>query len=173
MIQPSDLFFTKLRPTATIPQKRLEDVGYDVYADFEEDFIVIYPHKIAKIPTGIASAFHHSKGIILKERGSTGTINMTQKSGVIDSGYRGEWFIPIANDNDTTLIISKLGEQETLQRAFGEIAPSDIIFYPYHKAIAQAVVIDVPVMNVAEVSKETLELFGSERGSGALGSSGK
>lgn len=27
--------FAKVRPTAEIPTKRVEDAGYDIYADFE------------------------------------------------------------------------------------------------------------------------------------------
>lgn len=173
MTQHNVLYFAPLRHTAKIPQKRLEDVGYDIYADFQEDFMVIPPHTVAKIPTGIASAFHHSKGIILKERSSTGTINMTQKSGVIDSGFRGEWFVPIANDNDAYLVISKLNEEDTLNAMYPGGIAKPTIYYPYTKAIAQAVVIDIPVMNVQTISKASLELFSSERGSGALGSSGK
>lgn len=173
MTQHNVLYFAPLRETAKIPQKRLEDVGYDIYADFREDFMLIPPHTVAKIPTGIASAFHHSKGIILKERGSTGTLNITQKSGVIDSGFRGEWFVPIANDNASYLVISKLDEEDTLTAVFPDGICSPIIYYPYTKAIAQAVVIDIPVMDVQTVSEETLKSFSSERGAGALGSSGK
>ena len=48
-----------------------------------------------------------------------------------------------------------------------------VIVYPYSKAIAQAEVCEVPVMNQYEVSYEELKAIPSERGTGALGSSGK
>ena len=45
--------------------------------------------------------------------------------------------------------------------------------YPYSKAIAQALVIPVPDVEVKEVSYEELQQIQSERGLGALGSSNK
>lgn len=171
MIQHKDLFFSQLRPTSKVPTKRLEDGGYDVYADFEEEMITIPPHSVVKIPTGIASAFHESKVIILKERGTTGTKNMTQKAGVIDSGFRGEWFVPVGNDNPATVVISKLDEEATVKRFAKSETP--IIYFPYEKAIAQALVIEVPRMIVQVVPPEHLQLFVSERTMGELGSSGK
>jgi phytoene dehydrogenase-like protein len=48
--------FAKVRPNAIIPTKRLEDAGYDIYANFEEDYIVLNPHETKMIPTGIACA---------------------------------------------------------------------------------------------------------------------
>ena len=33
--------FAKVRPTAEIPTKRVEDAGYDIYADFKEDYMVV------------------------------------------------------------------------------------------------------------------------------------
>lgn len=47
------------------------------------------------------------------------------------------------------------------------------IFYPEKKAIAQLVLHEVPVVNVEEISYEELKAIPSERGDGALGSSGK
>ena len=45
--------------------------------------------------------------------------------------------------------------------------------YPYSKAIAQALVVPVPKVDVEEISYEDLKLIESERGMGALGSSNK
>ena len=89
--------FAKVRPTAKIPTKRVEDAGYDIYANFEEPFILINPHETKMIPTGIASACDTDYCFVLKERGSTGTKGMAQRCGIIDSGYRSEWFVPITN----------------------------------------------------------------------------
>ena len=76
--------FAKVRPTAKIPTKRVEDAGYDIYADFEEPFILINPHETVMIPTGIASACDTDHCFVLKERGSTGTTGMAQRCGIID-----------------------------------------------------------------------------------------
>jgi dUTP pyrophosphatase len=49
--------FAKVSEGAKIPSKREEDAGYDIYACFEEDCMVIRPHTSVFIPTGIATAF--------------------------------------------------------------------------------------------------------------------
>lgn len=156
--------FAKVRPTAKIPTKSIENAGYDIYANFDEDNIIVLPHQTKMIPTGIASACSTDYCFILKERGSTGTKGIAQRCGVIDSGYRGEWFVPITNTTDSVMVIAKEGHT---------FNPSIYIIYPYEKAISQALVIPVPVLEVNEISYEELQQIQSERGNGALGSSGK
>ena len=163
--------FAKVRPTAKIPTKRVEDAGYDIYADFEEPFILINPHETVMIPTGIASACDTDYCFVLKERGSTGTKGMAQRCGIIDSGYRSEWFVPITNTTDDYIIISKSDDMST--DVFGSLPMKMIIRYPYEKAICQALVIPVPTVDVEEYTYEELLAIPSNRGTGALGSSGK
>lgn len=158
--------FAKVKPEAIIPSKRVEDAGFDIYACFEEDYMVIKPHETKLIPTGIASACDPSLYLQLYERGSTGTKGMGQRCGVIDSGYRGEWFVPITNHNNVPIIISK---NDNLPMDFKDLA----IVYPYTKAICQAVVHFVPLVEVEEISYADLKAIASERGVGALGSSNK
>ena len=163
--------FAKVRPTAKIPTKRVEDAGYDIYADFEEPFILINPHETVMIPTGIASACDTDYCFVLKERGSTGTKGMAQRCGIIDSGYRSEWFVPITNTTDNYIMIAK--SDNTSTDVFGSIPMKKIIRYPYEKAICQALVIPVPTVDVEEYTYEELLAIPSNRGTGALGSSGK
>ena len=163
--------FAKVRPTAKIPTKRVEDAGYDIYADFEEPFILINPHETVLIPTGIASACDTDYCFILKERGSTGTKGMAQRCGIIDSGYRSEWFVPITNTTNDYIMIAKSNNTST--DVFGSIPMKKIIRYPYEKAICQALVIPVPEVTVEEITYDELKGIASERGTGALGSSGK
>ena len=75
--------FAKVRPTAVIPTKRDEDAGFDIYANFEDDFMIINPHTTVMIPTGIASVCDTDYCFILKERGSTGTKGIAQRCGRI------------------------------------------------------------------------------------------
>lgn len=169
-----DLYFAKVRKTAKIPTKDDENMGYDIYADFEEEYMLIDPHETKMIPTGICSACSEDYAIVLKERGSTGTKGMGQRCGVIDAGYRGEWFVPITNTTNYPLIISKItDENELITKEYGKIAPVGTIIYPYTKAICQAVVLPVPKMNVKEITYEELKNIKSKRGLGSLGSSGK
>lgn len=178
-LQAEDMYFAKVKIGARIPEKREEDAGYDIYACFDEDFIIIPPHTTKMIPTGIASAMHPTKYIQLEERGSTGSKGIKRSAGVIDSGYRGEWFVALTNTNSKDLIISKIPEAALYGQLYldqdGEVTgiTAPWIFYPYKKAICQAIVHEVPVMNVQEVSLDDLQNIKSDRGAGKLGSSEK
>jgi dUTP pyrophosphatase len=70
------------------------------------------------------------------------------------------------------MFISKLTEMETYGNYYDTTMPESFV-YPYSKAIAQALVVPVPKTKVEEVSYEELQNIKSERGLGALGSSGK
>ena len=87
---------------------------------------------------------------------------------VIDSGYRGEWFVPITNCNDIPVIIAKDVKKAEELFPFGKK-----IIYPYSKGIAQFVMLPVPKFEEVEVSLEDLQNIKSERGAGKLGSSDK
>ena len=39
-LKENEIAFAKIRETAIIPTKKLEDAGYDIYANFEEDFLL-------------------------------------------------------------------------------------------------------------------------------------
>ena len=185
--------FARVKPNAIIPSKRYEDMGFDIYACFDEDYITIKPHETKLIPTGITSSCSPEYGFLLKERGSTGSKGIALRAGVIDSGYRGEWFVGLTNTTDKVIFISKLTQEDTYQKHIDEMVKRNIerktgllecdirnnthhlqgIVYPYSKAIAQALVIPVPRVTVKEVTYEELNAVPSERGSGAIGSSGK
>ncbi len=158
------IYFAKMHETAVIPSKREEDGAYDIYACFEEEERVLAPHETCLIPTGLASAFSSDYVAIFKERGSTGTKGMGQRCGVIDSGYRGEWFVAMTNHNDKPLVITKKDSA-----TYGE----EVIVYPYQKAVAQCMMVEVPKLKIEEISLEALQNIASERGAGRLGSSGK
>jgi dUTP pyrophosphatase len=168
----ANIKFAKVRPDAKIPSKRDEDMGFDIYACFDEDYMVINPHETKLIPTGIASACNPEYGFVVFERGSTGSKGIARRCGVIDSGYRNEWFIGLTNTTSKVMFISKLSEQETYNKYYEDIMPESFV-YPYSKAIAQALVIPVPKVEVEENSYEELKEIKSERGMGALGSSNK
>lgn len=161
--------FAKVRPTAIIPTKRDEDAGYDIYADFNDEYMLIPPHKTVMIPTGIACACDTDYCFIVKERGSTGTKGMAQRCGVIDSGYRDEIFIPITNTTNINIYIAKKDTRITLPGIPEELMQ----IYPYEKAIAQLLLVPVPTADVEEYTYEELKAIPSKRGMGALGSSRK
>ncbi len=173
------IYFAKTKPNAIIPSKRDEDAGYDIYACFEEDYIAIMPHETKIISTGIASVFSDEYVMILKERGSTGIKGIAQRCGVIDSGFRDEWKVPITNTTEQILIISKISREDWLNNfsrkfdTYNFDTSYNYIFYPYTKAITQALLIPVPKVTIKETTYENLQKFTSERGTGMLGSSNK
>lgn len=159
------LYFAKLKDNVIIPSKEHYNAGYDVYANFEEDEIIIKAHETKMIPTGLMSAFSSDYVAVLHERGSTGSKGIGQRCGVVDASYRGEWFVPLTNHNNKRLIISKK-VKKTIENI-------NEVVYPYSKAICQALLIEVPKVEVEEITSEELRGIKSERGEGKLGSSGK
>ena len=174
-VSGNELYFAKVRESAIIPTKKLEDAGYDTYANFEGDFFVIEPGETRAVPTGIATAFSPKYYIQVEERSSMGKLGIKKSSGVIDSGYRGEYFIMTYNTNKKPFVISKIDADnlDTFEVDGKQYSKNDCIIYPYKKAICQLVVQEVPVMEEKEIPYEELQQILSERGSGAFGSSGK
>lgn len=164
--------FAKVKEGAIVPSKRDEDMGFDIYACFDEDYMVLAPHETKLIPTGIASACDPEYGFLVFERGSTGSKGIARRCGVIDSGYRNEWFIGLTNTTNKVMFISKLSEKETYDKYYSDIMYESFV-YPYSKAIAQVLVVPVPHTIVEEIPYDELCAIESERGMGALGSSNK
>lgn len=159
------IMFAKLREGAIIPSKRDEDSDYDLYACFEEEEFVIPALSTRLVPTGIISAFDESLGVKFEERGSNTKWCGIVQAGVIDSGYRGEWFCAIYNGNTLPVHISKaVSEVQRLE---------DRVMVPYSKAVCQFNVREIPKVDIQEVRPETVLACESARGAGALGSSGK
>lgn len=159
------IMFAKLREGAVIPSKRDEDSDYDLYACFEEEEFVIPALSTRLVPTGIISAFDESLGVKFEERGSNTKWCGIVQAGVIDSGYRGEWFCAIYNGNTLPVHISKaVSDVQRLE---------DRVMVPYSKAVCQFNVREIPKVDIQEVSPETVLACESARGTGALGSSGK
>lgn len=174
----NEILFAKTKEEAIIPSKRDCDAGYDVYACLHDDFMVIKPHEVELIPTGIATCFSTDYVAILKERGSTGTKNMTQHSGVIEGSFRGEWFCPIGNDNSYPIVLVKNAEVVATDEFKNMIEKLNkfyhkTVVYPTDKAIAQFIMVEVPKFKLKEIAYEELLSYESERGLGALGSSNK
>lgn len=165
-----EILFAKIKDGAVIPTKREEDAGFDIYPCFEDDYMVIHPHQTVLIPTGIVSAFDPGYVMVLKERGSTGKLGIGQRSGVIDSGYRGEWLVPITNHGTSPLVIWK---NEDVVKRLKHLDGYLYCLYPYSKAICQALLLEVPHAASREVTPEEVLAVPSERGDGKFGSSGK
>ena len=175
-VEGNELYFAKVRESAVIPSKKLEDAGYDVYSNFEEDYFVVEPHQTKGVPTGIATAFSSKYYFQVEEKSSFAKMGIKKSGGVIDSGYRGEYFIMTYNTNDKPFVISKKTAEEIGENFVAngkEYKTADVILHPYKKAICQIVLHEIPVMDEKEISYEELCGIKSERGTGAFGSTNK
>ena len=138
----------KLRENAVIPTYgSAEAAGADLYACLEET-ILIAPGETVFVPTGIAMEVPKGCAGLVFARSSLGAkrgLAPANKVGVIDSDYRGEFFVALHNHG-------KLPQ---------EIA--------HGERIAQLLIVPVFTPGFTEVT----ELSDTLRGSGGFGSTGK
>ena len=166
-----NVYFAKMKEKAVVPSKEEENAGYDIFACFDEDYILIEPHKTCLIPTGIAWACSPSFYLQIEERSSTGSKGIKKSAGVIDSGYRGEIKIAITNSNDRVLVFSNLTEEELKEKYSGKF--DDALIYNTKKAIAQGIIHRVERMNIKEIALDELLKISSNRGDNGWGSTNK
>lgn len=165
------IYWDKLNERAKLPSKRDEDAGFDIYSDSIEN-IILKPNETKFFTTGLRSAFPNNYWIEIKERGSTGAVGLSVRSGVIDSGYRGEWKIMLTNVNKYPVEFSHDVDKVTYIK--GKIFKNKIkkVIYPLTKAIAQAVVIPLPTIQ-CYCDKDMVDGAKSNRGETGWGASGK
>ncbi len=165
------IYWDKLNERAKLPSKRDEDAGFDIYSDSMEN-IILKPNETKFFTTGLRSAFPSNYWIEIKERGSTGAVGLSVRSGVIDSGYRGEWKIMLTNVNKYPVEFSHNVDKVTYIK--GKIFKNKIkkVIYPLTKAIAQAVVIPLPTIQ-CYCDKDMVDGAKSNRGETGWGASGK
>ena len=164
------IYWDILNLNAKMPTKRDEDAGFDIYSDSAED-IILKPNETKFFSTGLRSAFPSNFWVEIKERGSTGAVGLSVRSGVIDSGYRGEWKIMLTNVNKYPVIFSHTVDKVTYVK--GKIFKNKVkkVIYPLSKAIAQAVVIPLPHIECRPWDETQVAV--SERGQTGWGASGK
>ena len=184
--------FYKTIESAVIPTKRDEDAAFDLYAVFDEDYVTIHPGETVKFNTGLKAVIPSDVWVLLKERSSTAKTGLSIRSGVIDSGYRGEWCIMMTNcGRDPICITKNYDGKPTLDCSRDPFCiPKDYDGKPTlvvrkdlarnywvmsaKKAIAQAVI--MPKLNVgcAEITAEEFNAAPETiRGEGGWGDSGK
>ena len=138
----------KLRDDAIIPTRgSVEAAGSDIYACIDEK-ISVNPHETVKIPTGFATEMLNGTVALIYSRSGLATkrgLVVCQGTAVVDSDYRGEWFIPLHNDTNNVQTIE----------------PNDRI----------AQVIFTGFMTPEFI--ETNNLSNTERGNGGFGSTGR
>ena len=140
--------FKRMTPDAELPMRgTFGSAGYDICANLEED-VTINPGECVKISTGFATSFRKDYVALVFSRSGLATKNglvVAQGTAVIDSDYRGEWFIPLFNQSDKPQVV-RSGDR-----------------------IAQLVVQPVCKIKAVEVD----ELNTTRRGNGGFGSTGQ
>lgn len=124
--------------------------GADLYACIDPNTVVeIAPGQTAKLSVGIKTEIPDGYvGLIFARSGLATKQDLApaNKVGVIDSDYRGEWFVPLHNHGDEVRTIAN-GERI-----------AQVIFMPVPKVIFKTVTLD--------------KLTETERGEGGFGSTG-
>lgn len=138
----------RLRPGAKLPTFGSEEAaGADLYACLEES-VVIGPGETVMIPTGLAMELPKgTAGLVYARSGLACKQDLApaNKVGVVDSDYRGEFFIALHNHGKQARTVS------------------------HGDRIAQLVI--TPVIRPAY--READELTETNRGTGGFGSTGK
>ena len=142
------LTFKKLDPKAFIPSRATQgSAGMDICACLDEP-VVLQPNEIKMIPTGITAEPNRSDiALLVYPRSGLSAkfgVSLANCVGVVDSDYRGEWFIPLINHS---------------------IAPFTV---EHGMRIAQLIPTPILIPEI-EVSDE---LSATDRGEGGFGSSG-
>lgn len=133
----------KLRLEAKLPTRaHHDDAGLDIYCC---EAVTLPPQTTMKIPTGISYELPEGYCGFAWDKSSVGSHGIKTLGGVLDSGYRGELFIPMRNLTD-----------------------KEYTFEAGHK-IAQMVIQKVELWEV----EESQELSETIRGEGGFGSTGK
>jgi dUTP pyrophosphatase len=146
-----------------LPSKREGDSGYDIYVSPALTQIMINPGQVVPIATDLRIEIPVGYTFVIKERGSTGSIGLAVRAGVVDSNFRGEIVIMINNTTKYPIFIGS-------EKVYNDSAfRGQTSFYNIEKAIAQGVIIKNENWEVLEVA----ELSETDRGSGMIGSTKK
>lgn len=143
-----DIKIKKLTNTAIIPSLGSRDAaGVDLSADISQK-ILIKPHEVVKIPTGLVMALPKQTFGAIYARSGLATkqgLRPANCVGIVDCDYRGEIIVALRNDSEEIRVI------EPEQR------------------IAQLVVTPYVSVNFVEVDS----LDNTDRGNNGFGSTGK
>jgi dUTP pyrophosphatase len=132
----------KLLDGGTMPTRAHRyDAGLDLHA---AQHARIEPGAVAKVRLGIATEIDAGWCAVLKGRSGLGARGLDVLAGVVDSSYRGEWSVVLANVGQGVI----------------DVMPG--------ARIAQALFVAVPTLLVERVD----ELPESDRGAGGFGSTG-
>ncbi|MCR4889224.1 MAG: dUTP diphosphatase [Ruminococcus sp.] len=142
------LTFKKLDEKAMIPTRATKfSAGMDLYACLDAP-VELAPGEIKMIPTGLtAQTDCDDVAMLIYPRSGLSTkygISLANCVGVVDSDYRGAWFIPLINHGKETFTVEH-------GMRIAQLIPTKVLF---------------PDIEISDTLTET------ERGSGGFGSTG-
>lgn len=142
------LTFKRLNDNAVIPSRATAgSAGMDICACLAEP-VTLAPGEIKMIPTGLTAETDAADvAMLIYPRSGLSTkygVSLANCVGVVDSDYRGEWFIPLINHGRSDFTVEN-------GMRIAQLIPTKVIF---------------PEIEVSSSLSET------ERGSGGFGSSG-
>lgn len=159
--------FCKMDNYAIIPTKRDEDAAFDLYA-IKSEASALAPNQSMKFYTGLKAIIPDDVWVLFKERSSTGSCGLSIRSGVIDSGYRGEWIVTMTNCSEYNMIFTN----EAAKPYFNE--QEKVWYIGLGKAIAQFIVMPKLDISSEEIDEDNFSAAPKTlRGDGGWGSSGK
>ena len=126
------LIFKKIHPNAVIPSRATPfSAGLDICACLEEP-VVLAPGEIKMIPTGLmAEPDCNDIALLIYPRSGLSTkygVSLANCVGVVDSDYRGAWFIPLINHGKEPFTVEngmRIAQLIPTQVLFPEIEVSD------------------------------------------------
>lgn len=142
------LTFKKLNENAIIPSRATPgSAGLDVYACLDEP-VILEPGEIKMIPTGLTAMTDcDDVALLIYPRSGLASkhgISLANCVGVVDSDYRGAWFVPLINHGKQPFTVEN-------GMRIAQLVPTKVLF---------------PEIEIGDSLTET------ERGSGGFGSSG-
>lgn len=175
-IENNKVFFGKLREDVISPVKNSKNESYDVYTNFEEDYMLIEKGETVLVPTGLISAFSEDYLAVLGGTGLISTEHNVIFSGFIRSCDRNEWFVSVTNRTEKTIILAKTSiiDEKTItiadtrhgkpvsspfiyvtDKVLGD--PYNVLVYPYEKAICQVLFLPSPKLELVELSSDVIK----------------
>lgn len=142
------LTFRKTDEKAVIPSRSTPfSAGLDISACLDEP-VVLETGEIKMIPTGLQAMIDcDDVALLIYPRSGLSSkygVSLANCVGVIDSDYRGDWYVPLINHGKKAFVVEN-------GMRIAQLVPTKVLF---------------PQIEVSEVLDET------ERGSGGFGSSG-
>ena len=128
------LTFKKLNENAIIPYRATQySAGLDICACLNEP-VTLEPDEIKMIPTGlVAMTDCNDVALMIYPRSGLSSkygVSLANCVGVVDSDYRGEWFIPLINHGKQNFTVEhgmRIAQLVTTKILFPEIEISDAV----------------------------------------------